>query len=1006
MSTPVEGVDGAPLYGGTRGVKRSVQGNPTSVPRNAPAFRGVRSTPGDRVRPPAIEAKNRDDRGTNVTIPYSRLVPWDTLKNVGRISPGDAVFTSRMRVGGPHYAPTAAPTRIVGVDCMNRHLGNTSDPSAPDSSKWVPGLNVLLGSDVSVPSAGVGDAACDNWRECSMLRGWCLDGVVLSNDEPGVYHGSGKNDAQLFNIAVQGLATVNNGFCDFRGNPIHTDRSRLMGSGGTRAVADYGGSYDYGAANDPFYHKYPMQMFDRKVRVMSELFVGLVATKRLITDELRARWKESPDVSAKDREALNPELDALTGQPKLVSGTDLEVYKVNAFYTYRYVYFSTRALWDYASDLVDDGLARTNPYTGMNFPTEDGVGWRNESSQRHGSHPTGHPADGGVDAFSTMSRADFQGLVGAWKVGKVFDVAARRREVHSSGPIDTSEALTVNVNIEWYDWRKLRHLAEDPTIGHMNSGALSWGYKMHVSGSAEMVTYDRSDWRESVPDAVFNWPSEYQPKNADEPYRYDGSSFEARGDVRGQGVATTLARIYNTDGTVGEIAPGARATDRVQGYSGTPGVTLVGGVEDPGHDPPYLDAVDYFGDETKFGKMRDAYERRVTYEKAYRKWLGEGGLAVGKTRSGAPLGETARMTALRRLLRGSGSATTTQIAEVITFFRDSGLGFNASSPDLSLSRFQTAMLEDTANKIEGGEWVNVVLKTLAPALTKAWSSSYTRYVGTDPTTRSAIAGSPFAVALARNRLRGMLETLFNDIQLLYRRTRGGRTTVDRVVTQEEMEFYMNPVNSKGAPLTVEDLFESAGQRLRSAFGATERPPAAETALDGRKRIDPKEPNVSLLISSRAPGTSNLGQMQVEPAGAPRPTQGSVAAAVTAAAAAAAPADAAAAGVGLAVDAQPPAAAADGASALAADAPAPAKRARRASGAAQGSADVFASIFGGSGRTSAGTAAGASAASATAGDGGSEPASPAVSDQGSVTGASATGAASKSQRSVRRRGQGL
>lgn len=214
MSTPVEGVTNTPLYGGTRGVKRPAQGIPTSVPRNAPAFRGERNKPGDRVKAPAIETKNRNDRGTNVTIPYSRLVHWDTLKDVGRISPGDAVFTSRMRTGGPHYASTTAPTQIVGVDWMNRQLGNRTDPLDPDTRKWTPGFNVLLGGDMSAEKTlTVGDYACDNWRECSILRGWCLDGVVLSNDEPGVYHGSGRNDAQLFNIAVQGLATVNNGYC-------------------------------------------------------------------------------------------------------------------------------------------------------------------------------------------------------------------------------------------------------------------------------------------------------------------------------------------------------------------------------------------------------------------------------------------------------------------------------------------------------------------------------------------------------------------------------------------------------------------------------------------------------------------------------------------------------------------------------------------------------------------------------------------------------------------------
>jgi len=224
MSTPVGTVTEAPRFGGTRGVKRPVQGDPTRVPRNAPAFRGVANTPGQRVRAPGIEAKNRHDRGTNVTIPYSRLVPWDSLRDVGRISPGDAVFVSRMRCGGPNYASTAAPTMVVGVDWMNRQLGNGRPKGNPiaapsvDPKQLVPGFNVLLGANTAVDAASeanddqLSDMACDNWRELSVLRDWALDGVVLSNDEPGVMRGSGRNDSQLFNICVQGMCPVNNGY--------------------------------------------------------------------------------------------------------------------------------------------------------------------------------------------------------------------------------------------------------------------------------------------------------------------------------------------------------------------------------------------------------------------------------------------------------------------------------------------------------------------------------------------------------------------------------------------------------------------------------------------------------------------------------------------------------------------------------------------------------------------------------------------------------------------------
>lgn len=214
MTTPVQTVTSEPLFGGTRGVKRPITGAPTSIPRSLPAFRGVEAPPGKRVKSPAIEAKNRNNRGTNVTIPYGRLVSWDALRDVGRVSPGDAVFVSRMSAGGPMYAPTAAPTRVVGVDWLNRQLGNVrGDGLKLNKAELKPGFNVILGVDTgSADADALADAVSDNWRELTLLQNWALDGVVLSNDEPGVMKGSGANDAQLFNICIQGFCAVNNGY--------------------------------------------------------------------------------------------------------------------------------------------------------------------------------------------------------------------------------------------------------------------------------------------------------------------------------------------------------------------------------------------------------------------------------------------------------------------------------------------------------------------------------------------------------------------------------------------------------------------------------------------------------------------------------------------------------------------------------------------------------------------------------------------------------------------------
>ena len=55
-----------------------------------------------------------------------------------------------MNSSGPHYAPTAAPTRVVGVDWLNRKLGNlrphanSSLPMSPiDPSALVPRTTCL-----------------------------------------------------------------------------------------------------------------------------------------------------------------------------------------------------------------------------------------------------------------------------------------------------------------------------------------------------------------------------------------------------------------------------------------------------------------------------------------------------------------------------------------------------------------------------------------------------------------------------------------------------------------------------------------------------------------------------------------------------------------------------------------------------------------------------------------------------------------------------------------------
>lgn len=221
MSDPVAASGAAPLFGGTAGVRRPVLGGkPTSVPTGLPSFRGRPNAPGDAVRAPAIQTKNRQNRGSNVTIPYSRIVPLDHLRNVGRVGAGDIVFCSRFTSSGIGFNQ-ARPVRIVGVDWLNQQLGGRPEyDDGKFAENWAVGHNVLLGSPVDLDAAPIdadtvadarNELVADEWRSCELLREWAIDGVVLSADEH-CFENNGQRDGQLFNIAVQGLAATNNGY--------------------------------------------------------------------------------------------------------------------------------------------------------------------------------------------------------------------------------------------------------------------------------------------------------------------------------------------------------------------------------------------------------------------------------------------------------------------------------------------------------------------------------------------------------------------------------------------------------------------------------------------------------------------------------------------------------------------------------------------------------------------------------------------------------------------------
>jgi hypothetical protein len=232
MSNPVEASQGAPLFGGLAGYLRKAPGKPTSVPGSAPAFRGTKNTPGESVKAPAIRTSyNRGDRGTNVVIPYARVVPLEHLHDVGRVSPGDVVFAARTKLT-PFGRGMETQMRLVGIDFLNRELGGRPEYDRDKfSMNWQVGYNVLLGSEDGAIAGGraevdasniIVNVIADEWRRLTCLREWACDGVVLSNDQPHAHNSSGDRDGQLFNIAIQGVCPVNNGYVDFKGSGVES----------------------------------------------------------------------------------------------------------------------------------------------------------------------------------------------------------------------------------------------------------------------------------------------------------------------------------------------------------------------------------------------------------------------------------------------------------------------------------------------------------------------------------------------------------------------------------------------------------------------------------------------------------------------------------------------------------------------------------------------------------------------------------------------------------------
>lgn len=494
-TNPVEGVVGAPTYGGLSGYFRPTVNTPVGISKTPTPFRGADNKPGQPISAPPIRTSfNRGDRGTNVTIPYARMVEWNALGDAGRLASGNVAFVSSVPIGGRDVHATERLVKMAGIDKLNRILGaHPLDVPAPQGHpyqkrheeaqqrQWIPGETVLLvtskegcqlpesGDDATPPhfyrDRAVALNVVDGWRSVRVLREWCCDGIVLSNEEPAIASSIGSaHDAQIFNIAVQGRATVMNGYVDAQGQGMIDDRNI---------------TYAMKPPPDPAHRRYidrsyhtafPTQMFDRKLRNLVNLYVGIVATRvELNNDEegnaLRNKLIENALHAGRKNEADRLRINQYIGAQKEGDAPIVSLGYVDHFYRYEYVLFSERQLWQHengGSAMTTDGVRDVDEANKLQEASGPGaiaglegrLEWRESTHYRPRHLATTAKHNG--DIYSGINFDQVMGLVGAWRIGKVVDVAAQQRVPEGPGPTDRVEAVTVQVNVGFEDWRALR----------------------------------------------------------------------------------------------------------------------------------------------------------------------------------------------------------------------------------------------------------------------------------------------------------------------------------------------------------------------------------------------------------------------------------------------------------------------------------------------------------------------------------------------------------------------
>lgn len=518
MSTLTEVVTQGSITNALTGVKRPLSGNPTSIPNQLPAFRGVPNTPGNAVKAPKLSAGNRVDRGTNVTTPVARVTALTSIAiDNGRLSPGDVAFVRRTPGGyaranaGPSYHGQSPGidhlTDLFGVDGVNRFLSGTLN----GSRSWRHGDNMLIGYEFDDATDLYGINQNTGKPVLAALREYRPDGVILSNEEPHSFLPTGGRDATVFNLAVKGPAPTNNGFMTYQNHaptelyargadPLAYGTTLRVGS--ERASDTWHGKigYDFVAAYTAVYTEYPLQMFDRNVRVLDSVYL-LLRAYNLWDDVVEPRvanlmkmevLRQAADGKsqltkkyANKDEAYRSVLSALNvkiknGNKKVFTyedgskGATKKALREMIFFQYMPCSSRAFARFHETLKLVDESLsdAEKETFKGLLCTDSKERVLRKKSvnmqltkklreARRFAYMNTQKKIyeKDRVNEHDAVRFLDVLFCAGAWKIGKTIDTRSARATPYANGPTSASYRMNVMVDLEWLPRNKT--LTED-----------------------------------------------------------------------------------------------------------------------------------------------------------------------------------------------------------------------------------------------------------------------------------------------------------------------------------------------------------------------------------------------------------------------------------------------------------------------------------------------------------------------------------------------------------------